>query len=542
MNVIIGNAWPYANGPLHLGRIAVLLPGDVLARYHRLMGDEVIFVSGSDSHGTPVDSKAKEEGLTPEETSEKYHEEFIKCFRKLGFSFDLFTKTHTEYHSKKVQEFILDLYNKGYIYEKEIEQTYCKECNTVLLDKYIKGKCPNCNKETSGDQCDKCLEIFETDNLLDKRCKFCDAVPEVKKSKHLFFALSKFEKDVRRIFIKQQGWRENAQAITKRYLDEGLRDRAVTRDFHWGVDVPLGGYEDKKIYVWIEAVLGYLTASMQCCEKKGENYLEYWNGEDSRVYFVHGKDNIPFHTVIFPSLLAGLGIKNPNIREISSEYLKLEGKQFSTTKNWAIWVDHVADNYNVDSLRFYLMLNGAEKRDSDFRWKDFINTNNNDLAGQYGNFVNRTVTFIDKNFNGKIPEGKISQEIKDRLFNLYFDVGDLIEEGRFKEGLSKIINMVKQSNKFFDDEMPWKSIENDRKKCSDTLYTCVQLIINLSNLFEPFMPNSSEKIRGFFGLDEAMWRYTEKKNGTINNIEVLFEKIDKNNIEIELNKLKVESK
>ena len=347
MNIIIGNAWPYANGELHLGRIAVLLPGDVLARYHRLMGDDVVFVSGSDSHGTPVTIKAKEDGITPEEASIKYHEKFKDCFEKLGFSFDIFTKTHTEYHSNKVKEFILELYNKGYIYEKNVEQTYCEHCKQYLLDRYIEGICPSCGGHAVGDQCDECSEIFESEDLLNKKCLFCKSEPVIKETKHLFFALSKLEKDVRRIYIRQSGWRENAQKITKRYLDEGLRDRAVTRDFDWGVDVPLDGYEDKKIYVWIEAVMGYLTASIKCIEERGEDYNEYWNGEDSRIYFVHGKDNIPFHTVIFPAILSGTGFKNPNIREVSSEYLKLEGKNFSAAKNWAVWADYIADNYNT---------------------------------------------------------------------------------------------------------------------------------------------------------------------------------------------------
>lgn len=538
MNVIIGNAWPYANGPLHLGRIAVLMPGDILARYHRLMGDDVVFISGSDSHGTPVDMKAKEEGVAPLEVAERYHEEFVRCFNKLGFSFDLFTKTHTEYHSKKVQEFILDLYKKGYIYEKEVEQTFCEKCNEYLLDRYIEGKCPHCGETASGDQCTECSEIFETEDLIDKRCKFCGSEPVVRKTKHLFFALSKFENDVRRIYIKQKAWRENAEIITKRYLDEGLRDRAVTRDFNWGVDVPLAGYEDKKIYVWIEAVMGYLTASMKCIEERNEDYMEYWNGEDSRIYLVHGKDNIPFHTIIFPSLLAGLGIKNPCVREISSEYLRLEGKKFSTTKNWAIWVDHIADNYNTDLIRYYLMLNGPESKDSDFSWKDFINTNNNDLVGLYGNFVNRTLTFLKKNFNGKVPDGEMPKELKDELFNVYFNVGDRIEEGRFKDGLQQIINIVKKSNKFFDEEKPWETLESNKAKCSQTIYVCVQLIANLSNLFEPFMPNSSQKIREYLDIDSPTWSFIEKKRGDIKTVEVLFEKIDKKNIMQEVLRLK----
>ena len=540
MNVIIGNAWPYANGPLHLGRIAVLLPGDILARYHRLMGDDVVFVSGSDSHGTPVTMKAKEEGLTPLEASEKYHEEFVRCFDKLNFSFDIFTKTHTEYHSKKVKEFILDLYEKGYIYEKNIEKAYCEECNEFLLDRYIEGKCPLCGGYALGDQCQECSGIFEAEELLEKRCKVCKSEPIIKETKHLFFALSKFEKDVKRIFIRQQGWRENAENITKRYLDEGLRDRAVTRDFNWGVDVPLEGYEDKKIYVWIEAVMGYLTASMKCLDERGEDYREYWDGDDSRVYFVHGKDNIPFHTVIFPAILAGLGIKNPGIREISSEYLKLEGKKFSTTKNWAIWVDYIIDNYNSDAVRYYLMLNGPERKDSDFTWRDFINTINNDLVGLYGNFVNRTLVFIDKNFNGEIPKGEISAKLKNDIFDLYFNVGDCIEEGNFRDGLQMVLKLIKKANKYFDDEKPWVTLNSNKENCENTLYNCVQLILNISNLMEPFTPNSSKKIRDFLEVNEARWMYSEKNVGKIKDIKVLFEKIDKKRIAEEVNRIKEE--
>lgn len=538
MNIIIGNAWPYANGELHLGRIAVLLPGDVLARYHRLMGDDVVFVSGSDSHGTPVTIKAKEDGITPEEASIKYHEKFKDCFEKLGFSFDIFTKTHTEYHSNKVKEFILELYNKGYIYEKNVEQTYCEHCKQYLLDRYIEGICPSCGGHAVGDQCDECSEIFESEDLLNKKCLFCKSEPVIKETKHLFFALSKLEKDVRRIYIRQSGWRENAQKITKRYLDEGLRDRAVTRDFDWGVDVPLDGYEDKKIYVWIEAVMGYLTASIKCIEERGEDYNEYWNGEDSRIYFVHGKDNIPFHTVIFPAILSGIGFKNPNIREVSSEYLKLEGKNFSAAKNWAVWADYIADNYNADLVRYYLILNGPEIRDSDFSWKSFITTNNTDLVGLFGNLVNRVLVFINKNFNGQIPTGTMNDNLKTKIFNTYCEVGDKIEEGKFKSALENVVSIVKMANKFFDDEKPWITIEKDRKKCSQSMYICIQLIANISNLMEPFMPFSSEKIRSFLGIKSPTWMPIEAKNGKINNVGILFERIDKKRIEEEVTRLK----
>lgn len=538
MNVIIGNAWPYANGELHLGRIAVLLPGDVLARYHRMMGDEVVFVSGSDSHGTPVTMKAKAEGITPEEASLYYHDKIKECFEKLGFSFDIFTKTHTEYHSKKVSKFIKELYDKGYIYEKEVEQTYCPNCQEYLLDRYIEGKCPSCGSHAVGDQCDECSEIFEAEDLLEKKCIFCKSEPIKKETKHLFFALSKLETDVKRIYIRQNGWRENAQKITNRYLNEGLRDRAVTRDFSWGVDVPFEGYEDKKIYVWIEAVMGYLTASMKCLDERNEDYREYWNGEDSRIYFVHGKDNIPFHTVIFPAILAGLGIKRPNIREISSEYMKLEGKNFSAVKNWALWPDYLLEKYNVDLIRYYLLNNGPETKDTDFTWKSFISTNNNELVGLFGNLINRVLAFINKNFDGEIPKGFVDKKFKDEMFKLYCDVGDNIEEGNFKKSLEHIFALVKKANKYFDDEKPWINIKKDKQKCAESMYVCIQIIANLSNLLEPFIPFACKKIRSFLGIKNPVWMPVELKEGKINNIEILFERIDKSTAIEELERLK----
>lgn len=538
MNVIIGNAWPYANGELHLGRIAVLLPGDILARYHRLMGDDVVFVSGSDSHGTPVTIKAKEENLTPEEVSVKYHEKIKSCFDKLGFSFDIFTKTHTEYHSQKVQKFILELYKKGYIYEKNVEQMYCEHCEEYLLDRYIEGKCPFCGGHAVGDQCEECSNIFESDELLEKKCIFCKSEPVMKKTKHLFFALSKLENDVRRIFIKQDNWRENAQKITKRYLDEGLRDRGVTRDFNWGIDVPFKGFEDKKIYVWIEAVMGYLTASMKCLEERNEDYKEYWDGDDSRIYFVHGKDNIPFHTVIFPAILAGLGIKNPNIREISSEYLKLEGKNFSAAKNWAIWGNEILKNYNSDAIRYYLIVNGPEKKDTVFSWREFIAINNNELVGLLGNLINRILIFAKKNFDNAVPAGIFEKKIKDEIFNYYCKTGDNIEEGNFKAALQTVMSLVKSANKYFDNAKPWAEIKANRNKCAQDIYICIQYIANIAIMLEPFIPATSEKIKRFLNINNAGWMPVEVDNTGINELEILFDRIDKENAEIELDKLK----
>lgn len=540
MNIIVGNAWPYANGPLHLGRIAVLLPGDIIARYHRLMGDEVIFLSGTDCHGTPVTMKAKEEGITPLEATIKYHNEFKECFEKLGFSFDIFAKTHSEYHEERVKKFILELYNKEYIYAKEIEQTYCESCNEFLSDRYIEGKCPHCGEIVSGDECENCSEIIEAEDLLDKKCKLCGNETVVKQTKHLFFSLSSFENDVRRLLIRQKGWRENAEKIVKRYLDEGLRDRAVTRDFNWGVDVPLEGYEDKRIFVWIEAVMGYLTASMKCLEEKNEDWKEYWQGDDSRVYFVHGKDNIPFHTVIFPAILAGLGIKNPNLRVISSEYMKLEGKNFSSVKNWAIWADYIVDNYNVDEFRYYLALNSPEIKDTDFTWRDFINVVNRDLVSSLEGFVKKIIDFINKYYEREVPVGITSNDFRNEILNLYFEVGDNIEEGKFKAAILGIMNFIKKMNKSFDEEYQAIYTEVNRKGNKNKIYEYIQAVVNISNLLEPFMPYTCKKIRLSLRLYDPIWSYSEKKTGKILELENLFNKIDRKRASEEVKRLKEE--
>ena len=454
MNIVVGNAWPYANGKLHLGRIAVLLPGDIIARYHRMMGDNVVFVSGSDAHGRPVKLKALELGITPEDTLKKYNKEFIECFNKLNFSFDLFTNTDTEYHKENVKKYIEELYKKGYIYEETDE---------------------------SGE-------------------------------KNLIFSLSEVENDVKRIFIRQDDWRKNAEVITRRYLDEGLRDRAVTKEIDWGVDVPFEGFSNKKIFVWIEALMGYLTATSKCIENNFDNELSnYFNDEDSKIYLVHGKDNIPFHTIIFPGILVALGFKNPNITIVSSEHLKLEGKDFSTNKNWAIWVDEVLKKYNVDSLRYYLINNGPEENITDFKWRDFINSNNNDLVSELDSLYKKVVKINDFSH--------VDNTEKDKILDLYFTIGEKIEQCKFKSAIRQIFAYIKEENK---------------KKNPK-----IETIINLANLLIPFLPETSNKIKETFKIQGGEWNFISI-NKTVNKTvyKPLFELIDRKNIIDEIKNLK----
>lgn len=510
MRVIIGNAWPYANGSLHIGRVSSWLAGDVLARYHRAKGDEVVFVSGSDCHGSPILNRAKELNESPKELINKYHREFIRCFNKLGFSFDIFTRTDTKYHEEQVKNIIKDLYKKGFIYEKETEEFYCSKC------------------------CDTLDEFAVKDGL----CKECKTGVEVRKSNNLFFKLSCFQDHIQKILNEEEGWRENAIKITKRYLDGGLRDKILTREIDWGIEVPIKGFEDKRVYVWIDALLAYVTASKKFIEEKSEELDDYWNDEESRVYLVHGKENIPFHTTMFPSMLAGIGLDKGNIRIVSSQYLTLEGKTFSTNRNWAIWVPYIIERYNIDSIRYYLISRGAEEKNSDFTWRDFINANNNELLGELGNFINRVLIFIRKNFNGEINGDELPLQWRNLIRRTYASVGNKFENGEFKSGINEVFNLIKQGNDFFDKNKPWILINKDRKRCEEIIYICAQIVIALTDLMNPIIPFTCEKIRNFLKLDNVKWSFEERNNIKVNRVELLFDRLDKKIAIEELNRLK----
>ncbi|MCX8129102.1 MAG: methionine--tRNA ligase [Clostridia bacterium] len=536
-NIFIGGAWPYANGSLHLGQIAALLPGDILARYFRLKGDDVLFVSGSDCHGTPISIRAVQEGVLPGEITERYHKEFEYCFDKLGFTYDKYGRTDQPFHHQVVKDIFSALLEKGFIYKRIIEQFYCEKCRQFLPDRYVEGTCPRCSKPAKGDQCDFCSTILEPGDLLDKRCKLCGGEPVTKPTEHFFLALSEFQKRLESYVDNASGWRENAIGLSKRYLSEGLQDRAATRDLPWGIDVPLEGYEGKKIYVWIEAVSGYLSVSKQWAREKNMDWERFWN-ENTVAYYTHGKDNIPFHTLILPALLLGVGGLHLPDKIISSEYLTIEGKKLSTSRNWAIWVPYIIEKYNADSLRYYLTINGPEKRDADFSWREFVNRNNAELLGAFGNLVNRTLVFIHKSFGGKLPAAKSDPLITDQLDRLYLEVGKKIEDGEFKHALEQIFTFIRSANKYFDERQPWVQVKENITHCEETLYNCVQIIANLSNLLSPFIPFACDKIRVFLGIGKAWWEYVEiPAQQEIRQPEILFERIDKKNIEEESAKL-----
>lgn len=522
-NILIGGAWPYANSSLHLGHLASLLPGDVLARYYRENGDNVVYISGTDCHGTPITQRAKKEGTTAKEIAETYNEEFSQTFKNMGFSYELYGKTEDEYHKTNVQKMIRRMYNNGYIYEKEDKQPFCEQCNRFLADRELKLICPVCGLESKGDQCD-CGYIPTEDDFDSAICVECGEKVYLKKNKNLYIALSKLQPQIEQYFMqKSYNWRLNSIKETEKYLKEGLKDRAITRDLDWGVDVPIEGYENKKMYVWIEAVLGYITMAQKYCEENGLDWNNFWKNNNSRIYMVHGKDNIIFHSIILPALLLAMddNYQLPDIM-VSSEYLNINSEKISKSKGNGITVNDMIKNYNSDTLRYFLIANGPERKDSNFSLEDYITVHNSEITNKYGNFVNRTLNFKGIDY---IPNGHMDLDIDLMIEKTYQEVSEYIEKAEFKKATSSIMNLVEYGNKYYDERKPWEQKKNDLKSFNDTIYTCANLIANLSNLYEPFMPSSSEVIRKYLEIKEATWhKISIKPNIKIENVQMIFKK------------------
>lgn len=526
MKIFIGGAWIYANGNMHIGHLASLLPGDVIARYHRLKGDEVCYVSGSDCYGTPITVKAKTTGQSPEDISDHYHQSFIEDFEFLGFSYDSYNKTTAKSHHEFVTAFHKKLYESPYVFEKTEEQLYCPDCDTFLADRMVIGKCPECSAQTKGDQCDACGVILQPEELIDYECSTCHGRPVLKATQHLYIALTSLKDTLESYLLNHPNWRQNAIAFTKRYLKEGLRDRAITRDIDWGIPVPKKGYEHKSIYIWAENVLGYLSAC--------KNVHEFF-GKDAQHYYIHGKDNIPFHTIILPALLLAHGDYHLPDSIISSEYVTLEGRKISTSDDYALWIKDLK-HFNPDSLRYFFLSKGPEKKDADFSFETFLYANNSELLGVYGNFVNRTLAFIQKRFCGIVPEGQFCESNKTIIEKLYVEIGELIEKGNIRKALYRIIETTRWANKYFDEEQPWITAKTDEKKCQNTLYNCTQLIANLAVILEPFIPFSSQKVFNWLSIQPSWSIKRVSSDIQLPTIEILFERLDKSIIEKEQSK------
>lgn len=530
-DIFIGGAWPYANYYLHVGHLAALLPGDIIAKYYRGHGDNVIYVSGSDCHGTPITERARKEGITPSEIATHYHEEFLKSFKDIDFEYDEYTKTMSDYHKKYVQEQLKKIYDNGYIYEKEIPQDYCEKCNKFLSDREIIGTCPKCGGESTGDQCDNCGASLDSSEVLNKKCKACGLEVVSKLNKHLYFSLSSFKNELQELINKKKDrWRKNAVGEAQKFLNMGLVDRAATRQLDWGVPVPVQGYEDKRVYVWFEAVMGYLSTGKEVAEQRGINFDDYMsdNNPNLRTYYVHGKDNIPFHTIIYPALI--MAMKN-NYRLpdyiVSSAFVNLNNDKMSKSKGNLITVNELLSMFESDTIRFYFSLKGPEVNDMNCSIDDIIQTHNKFLVGMLGNFVNRNLAFINKKFNGEIKESNIDVDIKNNTINSLNSIGECFEKGEIKAATNQIMDYISMANKYYDAKEPWNLVKNDIEEFNKVTYTCLYMIANISNMIAPIIPNASKRIKNMLGLPEFKWEEeTLKGNYTIKDLQVIYNRID----------------
>jgi methionyl-tRNA synthetase len=509
--IFIGVAWPYANGSLHLGHIAgAYLPADIFARYHRLKGDKVLMVSGSDQHGTPITLRAEEERKSPQEIVDKYQEEFLDCWQKLGISWDLFTTTGTPNHAQTTHDIFLKLLDEGYIYRDAVPQAYCPQCRRFLPDRYVEGTCPYCHfPQARGDQCDECGRTMNPSDLLDLRCRLCSATPRFEVSEHFFFRLSAFEDRLKSWMKEKTNWRQNVLNFTLGFLEGGLKDRAITRDIDWGVTVPQPGFEDKRIYVWFEAVIGYFSASREWAKLQGDDaaWQPFWGG-DSRSYYFIGKDNIPFHTLIWPAMLMGYGELTLPYDVPANEFLTIEGKRLSTSRNWAVWLPDYLAKYDPDPLRYLLSINMPETGDTDFSWREFLRRNNDELVATYGNLAHRVLTFSHRNFDGAIPtpaelDGQ-SQELIAKAKTTLEDVDKLLYQCHFKEGIKAAMALAQEANRYLDDKAPWKAIKQDSQASATAVYVAMSVLAALKTVLYPFLPFSSEKLHKFLGFDGSI--------------------------------------
>ena len=553
--ILVAVAWPYANGPLHLGHVAgCYLSADIFARYHRIKGNEVLMVSGSDTHGTPITIRADQEGVTPREVVDRYHALFMESWEKLGISFDLFTHTETKNHEAVTHDIFRVLRERGYIYTDAMLLAYCPQCVRFLPDRYVEGACPLCaNPRARGDQCDACGRTLDPRDLVDPRCALSGDPPEFRESEHFFLKLSAFQEPLLEWVNQQTHWRANVLNFTRRYLEDGLKDRAITRDLEWGVSIPIDGYDDKRIYVWFEAVIGYLSAAVEWAQLQGrpESWEDFWKDPDSRAYYFIGKDNIPFHSIIWPAMLMGYGNGlNLPYDVPANEFLSLENQKFSTSQNWAVWVPDYLERYDPDPLRYLLSVNMPESADSDFSWSEFVRRNNDELVATYGNLVNRVLTFAYRNFEGKVPTPGPLDEVDEGLLRSARATMDEVDASlhncRFKAAITRTFALAQEANRYLDTKAPWRSIKENRAEAATSLWVGICAINTLKMLLYPFMPFSSQKLHEFLGYDdrveEGRWDFDSVMEGVTGGGDLrrpspLYTKLEPEVVEQEVNRL-----
>ena len=549
---LITSALPYANGPVHIGHLAgVYVPSDIYTRYLRLKGHDVISVCGSDEHGVPITIKAKKEGITPQQVVDRYHEIIEKSFRRLGMSFDIYSRTSSPTHRVTASEFFRKLYDEGKFIEQTTEQYYDEEAKTFLADRYIVGTCPRCqNEKAYGDQCEKCGSTLSPDELINPKSAVSGAVPVKRETTHWYLPLDKYEGFLREWILEgHKEWKSNVYGQCKSWLDLGLQPRAVSRDLDWGIPVPVDGADGKVLYVWFDAPIGYISATKDLTP----DWEKYWKSEDTKMVHFIGKDNIVFHCIVFPSMLKAHGdyILPENVP--ANEFLNLEGDKISTSQNWAVWLHEYLDEFpgKEDVLRYVLCANAPETKDNDFTWKDFQARNNSELVAVLGNFVNRALVLTKKYYDGVIPErGELTEYDEATIEELQKIKASLernIEHYHFREALKDAMAYSRIGNKYLADTEPWKVVKTDPERVKTILNIALQITANTAIAIEPFMPFSAEKMLKMLAVDKFSWEQLGSMEllaagHTIGNAELLFEKIEDDVIQAQLDKLEASRK
>jgi methionyl-tRNA synthetase len=559
--ILVTAALPYANGPIHLGHLAgAYLPADLYVRYQRLKGRSVAFFCGSDEHGVPITLRADTEKITPQAVVDRYHASNKVAFERFGMSFDNYSRTSLPLHHETAQEFFLELYRRGILHEKKEKQFYDETAGMFLPDRYVEGTCPVCsNPEARGDQCEQCGSFLNPLDLIQPRSKISGATPVVKETTHLYFPLGQYQarlEEYIREADRRDGWKENVLKYCKGWLRDGLQDRAVTRDLDWGVKVPLPGYERKVLYVWFDAVLGYVSSTKEWAQRSGtpDAWKEFWFNDDTKYVAFIGKDNIVFHCIVFPAMLMAWNdgrterfVLPENVP--ANEFLNFEGEKFSKSRGWGIDVQDFLAKYPADKLRYYLAVTLPEYRDSDFTWREFQAKNNNELADIFGNFVNRTLAFTARTFGGKVPtRGDLNDRDRTLLGTLSrvpVAVGELYEEYRFKDAVAGTMNCARAANKYFNDSEPWKTAKADPAHCATTLSISLQVCRALAVLMAPVIPSTSQNLWTMLNLPGSV--HTQRwdtcceeqlpEGQTIGNPEILITKIEDTVVEEEIGRL-----
>ena len=561
-------ALPYTNGPVHIGHLAgVYIPADIYARFQRMQGRDVAFVCGSDEHGVPITLKAKKEGITPQQVVDKYHAIIKKSFEDFGITFDNYSRTSAKIHHATASGFFKKLHANGKFIEEVTEQLYDVEANQFLADRFVVGTCPKCgNEESYGDQCENCGTSHNATDLINPKSAISGAVPSLKETKHWFLPLDQYEPWLKEWIVDghKKDWKTNVYGQCKSWIDDGLRPRAVTRDLDWGIPVPVEGAEGKVLYVWFDAPIGYISATKEWAAREGKDWEPYWKDSESKLLHFIGKDNIVFHCIIFPSMLKAEGSYILPNNVPANEFLNLEGSKISTSKNWAVWLHEYLEEFpnQQDVLRYTLTANAPETKDNDFTWSDFQARNNNELVAVFGNFINRVVVLTHKYYGGEVPEAseylEIDQTILKELKTYPAVIESSIERYRFREAQMELMNVARLGNKYLADEEPWKTIKTDEARTKTVMYVALQIATALAVLSEPFLPFTSEKLKKMLNLSssdatkeygiENTWKDVETKANlipsghTIGKGELLFSKIEDEQIHAQLDKLEASKK